>query len=196
MPPRATPPYHSRRTLPPAEWHVREMTIESIRLSLNSYQRIAILREKDTDRYLTIWIGPYEAESISLRLHEVTPPRPQTHDLLRDVIEQLGATVRYVLLNDLARDTYYARIVLDAKDGEVQIDARPSDAISLAVRAGVPIYAEEAVLEQGGEVIRDEEAEDEREPEKPVDPAEIERLGPFKDFIEGLDLSGFDDPRR
>lgn len=173
---------------------MREMTIESIRLSLNSYQRIAILREKETDRYLTIWIGPYEAESISLRLHEVKPPRPQTHDLLRDVIEQLGATVRYVLLNDLARDTYYARIVLDAKGEEVQIDARPSDAISLAVRADAPIYAEESVLEQGGEVIRDEEAEG--EPEKPVDPAELERLGPFKDFIEGLDLSGFDDPRR
>ncbi len=180
--------------LPPGP-HVREMTIESIRLSLNSYQRIAILREKDTDRYLTIWIGPYEAESISLRLHEVTPPRPQTHDLLRDVIERLGATVRYVLLNDLARDTYYARIVLDAKGEEVQIDARPSDAISLAVRAGAPIYAEESVLEQGGEIIRDEEAEGEGE-EKPVDPAELERLGPFKDFIEGLDLSGFDDPRR
>ena len=174
---------------------MREMTIESIRLSLNSYQRIAILREKETDRYLTIWIGPYEAESISLRLHEVTPPRPQTHDLLRDVIEQLGATVRYVLLNDLARDTYYARIVLEAKGEEVQIDARPSDAISLAVRAGAPIYAEESVLEQGGEIIRDEEAEG-GEPEKPVDPAELERLGPFKDFIEGLDMSGFDDPRR
>ncbi len=177
---------------------MREMTIESIRLSLNSYQRIAILREKDTDRYLTIWIGPYEAESISLRLHDVTPPRPQTHDLLRNVIEQLGASVRYILLNDLARDTYYARIVLDVNGDAVEIDARPSDAISLAVRTDAPIYAEETVLDQGGEIIREEEEEGsgEREPEKPVDPAELERLGPFKDFIEGLDLSGFDDPQR
>ena len=174
------------------------MTIESIRLSLNSYQRIAILREKDTDRYLTIWIGPYEAESISLRLHEVSPPRPQTHDLLCSVIEQLGAKVRYILLNDLARDTYYARIVLDVNGDAVEIDSRPSDALSLAVRAGAPIYAEESVLDQGGEVIRDGDLEEgaEREPDKPVDPAELERLGPFKDFIEGLDLSGFDDPQK
>ncbi len=173
------------------------MTIESIRLSLNSYQRIAILREKDTDRYLTIWIGPYEAESISLRLHDVTPPRPQTHDLLVSVIEQLGAKVQYILLNDLARDTYFARIVLDVNGNAVEIDARPSDAISLAVRAGAPIYAEESVLDQGGEVIRegDDQETAEHEPDKPVDPAELERLGPFKDFIEGLDLSGFDDPR-
>ncbi len=176
---------------------MREMSIESIRLSLNSYQRIAILREKDTDRYLTIWIGPYEAESISLRLHDVTPPRPQTHDLLRNIIEQLGASVRYILLNDLARDTYYARIVLDVNGDALEIDARPSDAISLAVRTESPIYAEEAVLDEGGEIIREGvEDEVEREPEKPVDPAELERLGPFKDFIEGLDLSGFDDPQR
>ena len=176
---------------------MRELTIESIRLSLNSYQRIAILREKDTDRYLTIWIGPYEAESISLRLHEVTPPRPQTHDLLCSVIEQLGGKVRYILLNDLARDTYYARIVLDVSGDAVEIDARPSDAISLAVRAGAPIYAEESVLDQGGEIIRDGDEDEtvEAEAGRPVDPAELERLGPFKDFIEGLDLSGFDDPQ-
>lgn len=174
---------------------MREMSIESIRLSLNSYQRIAILREKDTDRYLTIWIGPYEAESISLRLHDVTPPRPQTHDLLCNVIERLGAKVQHILLNDLARDTYYARIVLDVNGDAVEIDSRPSDAISLAVRTGAPIYAEEAVLDQGGEVIREGDMDGaEREPE-PVDPAELERLGPFKDFIEGLDMSGFDDPR-
>ncbi len=171
------------------------MSIESIRLSLNSYQRIAILREKDTDRYLTIWIGPYEAESISLRLHDVTPPRPQTHDLLCNVIERLGAKVQHILLNDLARDTYYARIVLDVNGDAVEIDSRPSDAISLAVRTGAPIYADEAVLDQGGEVIREGDMDGaEREPE-PVDPAELERLGPFKDFIEGLDMSGFDDPR-
>ena len=174
------------------------MTIESIRLSLNTYQRIAILREKETDRYLTIWIGPYEAESISLRLHDVSPPRPQTHDLLRNVIKQLGGAVRYILLNDLSEDTYYARIVLDLNGETIEIDARPSDAISLAVRAEVPIYAEETVLETGGSVIREEEVEEgvNREPEKPVDPAELERLGAFKDFIDGLDLSDFDERQR
>ena len=174
------------------------MTIESIRLSLNSYQRIAILREKDTDRYLTIWIGPYEAESISLRLHDVSPPRPQTHDLLRSVIEQLGAKVRYILLNDLARDTYYARIVLDVNGDAVEIDSRPS-------RRHLPRRSRRrSHLRRGvgarpgrrGHSHGDLEESVEREPDKPVDPAELERLGPFKDFIEGLDLSGFDDPQK
>ena len=179
---------------------MREMTVESIRLSLNSYQRIAILREKDTDRYLTIWIGPYEAESIALRLHDQTPPRPHTHDLLRDVIERLGASVRHILLNDLAHDTYYARIVLDVNGETLEIDSRPSDAISLAVRAEVPIYAEEAVLDEGGEIIREDDPDADgrsgREPGAPVDPVELERLGPFKDFIEGLDLADFDERQR
>src|SRR3989304_8450750 len=119
------------------------MSIESVRVSMQNYQRVVILREKAADRYLVIWIGAAEAEAIAMRLGDVQAPRPQTHDLLRSVIDNLGAQVSHILVNDLTNDTFYARIVLDNHGAPLEIDARPSDAIALAVRAQVPIYAEE-----------------------------------------------------
>jgi bifunctional DNase/RNase len=157
---------------------------------------VVILRERDADRYLPIWIGPAEAEAIAVRLQDVSVARPLTHDLLRNMIEQLGAKVQYILVNDLANDTFFARIVLDVSGQTVEIDARPSDAIALAVRVEVPIFADESVLDRAG-VLMDEEGGDEHpEGAGKVDPEELERLGAFKDFIEGLDLSDFDKPRR
>ncbi|MGE0570790.1 MAG: bifunctional nuclease family protein [Dehalococcoidia bacterium] len=173
---------------------MRELSIESIRLSLMNYQRVVILREKDADRYLPIWIGPAEADAIAVRLQDVSVARPLTHDLLRNMIETLGARVAYILVSDLSNDTFFARIVLDVNGETVEIDSRPSDAIALAVRVDVPIYADEAVLDRAG-VLLDEEVESAGSAEGPgkaVDPAELERLGAFKDFIEGLDLSDFD----
>ena len=90
-----------------------ELTIESIRVSLMNYQRVVILKEKESDRYLPIWIGPAEADAIAVRLQEVAVARPLTHDLLRTIIDSLGATVAYILVNDLANDTFFARIALD-----------------------------------------------------------------------------------
>jgi uncharacterized protein len=176
---------------------VREMSIESIRLSLMNYQRVVILREKDADRHLPIWIGPAEADAIAVRLQDVSVARPLTHDLLRNTIEQLGGRVAYIVVNDLVNDTFFARIVLDVKGETMEIDARPSDAIALAVRVEAPIFAEEIVLDRAG-VILDEEGQPhvDREDDRPLDPAEIERLGAFKDFIEGLDLDDFDQRRR
>jgi len=177
---------------------MREMSIESIRLSLMNYQRVVILRERDADRYLPIWIGPAEAEAIAVRLQDVSVARPLTHDLLRNMIEQLGARVQYILVNDLLNDTFFARIVLEVNGEAVEIDSRPSDAIALAVRVEVPIYADESVLDRAG-VLLDEEGQGQDEhPEGAgkVDPEELERLGAFKDFIEGLDLSDFEKPRR
>jgi bifunctional DNase/RNase len=176
------------------ELGVKELTIESIRLSLMNYQRVVILREKDADRYLPIWIGPAEADAIAVRLQDVSVARPLTHDLLRNMIETLGAKVAYIIVNDLSNDTFFARIVLDLNGETVEVDSRPSDAIALAVRVAVPIYADESVLDAAG-VILDEEGKPgvpEERAGKPVDPAELERLGAFKDFIEGLDLSDFD----
>ena len=176
---------------------MKELSIESIRLSLMNYQRVVILREKDTDRYLPIWIGPAEADAIAVRLQDVSVVRPLTHDLLRNLIEQLGARVAYIVVNDLSNDTFYARIVLDVKGETMEVDSRPSDAIALAVRTEAPIYVEDSVLDRAG-VVLDEEGqpaevgEGRRERSAPVDPAEIERLGAFKDFIEGLDLDDFD----
>src|SRR5262245_32014310 len=171
------------------------MTIESIRVSLMNYQRVVILKEKSSDRYLPIWIGPAEADAIAVRLQDVSVARPLTHDLLRNMIETLGGRVVYILVNDLSNDTFFARIVLDVNGDTVEVDARPSDAIALAVRVEAPIFADEGVLERAG-VVLDEEGQPQGMTDegagKPVDPAELERLGAFKDFIEGLDLSDFD----
>ena len=177
---------------------MKEMSIESVRLSLMNYQRVVILREKGSDRYLPIWIGPAEADAIAVRLQEVAVQRPMTHDLLRNTIEQLGGRVIYIIVNDVSNDTFYARIILDVKGATMEIDSRPSDAIALAVRVEAPIYAEEAVLDRAA-VVLDEEGQARSsasvQSNKPVDPAELERLGAFKDFIEGLDLDDFDKPK-
>ena len=180
---------------------MKELSIESIRLSLMNYQRVVILREKDADRYLPIWIGPAEADAIAVRLQDVSVARPLTHDLLRNLIEQLGGRVVYILVNDLSNDTFFARIVLDVNGETLEIDSRPSDAIALAVRVDAPIFAAEDVLDRAG-VVLDEEGQPGSassasiESSRPVDPAELERLGAFKDFIEGLDLDDFDQRKR
>jgi hypothetical protein len=177
---------------------VVELTIESIRVSLMNYQRVVILKEKESDRYLPIWIGPAEADAIAVRLQEVAVARPLTHDLLRTIIDSLGATVAYILVNDLANDTFFARIALDVDGKSLEIDSRPSDAIALAVRAQVPIYAEESVLEKAG-VRLDQEGQplekdgtQEIEPTSEVKEEELEKLSPFRDVIEGLDLEDFE----
>jgi uncharacterized protein len=170
-----------------------EMTIESIRVSLMNYQRVVILKEKESDRYLPIWIGPAEADAIAVRLQDVAVARPLTHDLLRSVIDQLGANVAYIVVNDLNNDTFFARIILDIDGRSLEIDSRPSDAIALAVRAKVPIFAEDNVLEKAGVVLDDQEKEA-IEPEKTseINEEELQRMSAFREFIEGLDLDDFD----
>ena len=169
-----------------------EMAVESIRVSLINYQRLVILKEKEINRYLPIWIGPAEADAIAIELQEVVVARPLTHDLLRSVIGALGAKVTSIIINDLASDTFYARIILDANGRHVEIDSRPSDAIALAVRVKVPIYAEEGVLEKAGIVLeKDGKSEGDTEAVRPADAEEIERMSAFKDFINTLDLEDF-----
>jgi bifunctional DNase/RNase len=165
---------------------------------MQNYNRVVILKEKEADRYLLIWIGPAEAEAIAMRLGDVQPPRPQTHDLLRNIIDTLGAQVSYILVNDLNNDTFYARIVLDMSGKPVEIDSRTSDAIALAVRAQVPIYADESVLERAG-ILLDKEpegllgtTEGHNEALTEVGPEELEKMSAFKDFIESLDLDDFE----
>ena len=165
-----------------------EMSIESIRVSLVNYQRVVILKEKGAERYLPIWIGPAEADAIAVRLQEVAVARPLTHDLLRSVIDALGAQINCVIVNDLTNDTFYARLLLDVDGKSVEIDSRPSDAIALAVRADVPIFAEETVLVKAGVVLDGEKVMD----KDTVDPEELERMSAFRDFIESLDLDDFE----
>ena len=172
-----------------------EMVIESIRVSLMNYQRVVILKEKESDRYLPIWIGPAEADAIAVRLQEVAVSRPLTHDLLRSIIDTLGGSIQYIVVNDLANDTFYARIIMEVDGRTMEIDSRPSDAIALAVRVQVPIFAEETVLDKAG-VRLDQESVEERvgetEPHTEPKPEELEKLSPFRDFIDSLDMDDFD----
>ena len=173
-----------------------EMVVESIRVSLMNYQRVVILKEKMTDRYLPIWIGPAEADAIAVQLQEIAVARPLTHDLLRSVIDALGAKVNSIIVNDLANDTFYARILLNIDGREMEIDSRPSDAIALAVRVKVPIYAEETVLEKAG-IYLDQEREEGEEGKRDfkLGEQELDRMSAFRDFINSLDLEDFDQRR-
>jgi len=171
-----------------------EMVIESIRVSLMNYQRVVILKEKESDRYLPIWIGPAEADAIAVRLQEVAVSRPLTHDLLRSIIDALGGSIQYIVVNDLANDTFYARIIMEVDGRTVEIDSRPSDAIALAVRVQVPIFADEGVLDKAGVRLDQESVGDkagEAEPYTEVKPEELEKLSPFRDFIDSLDMDDF-----
>jgi len=247
-----------------------EMTIDSIRVSLMNYQHVVILKEKESDRYLPIWIGPSEADAISIKLQNVDLARPMTHDLLKNAIFALesasGTVVSKIVVNDLRADTFYAQIIFESTDipkpvgvkfapesssgrghangsrlsvnwqgreykleiasewqesgdrfieamnneglmfvlrfnketeqwllSRIKLDSRPSDAIALAVRATVPIYVEEAVLDKAGIIL-------DRETGKPIAPDKNgdkqggkgkvdEKLSaPFKDFINTLNL--------
>lgn len=171
-----------------------EMSIDSIRVSLTNYRRVVILKVKDADRYLPIWIGPAEADAIALKLQDLSVPRPLTHDLLESVITSLGAQVNHILVSDLSEDTFYAKIVLSHKGGKTEIDSRPSDAIALAVRTEAPIYADQSVVDKAG-VEMDPEGRasipEERAEGESVSEEEMERLSAFTDFVDNLDLSGF-----
>ena len=182
-----------------------EMTIDSIRVSLMNYQRVVILKEKETERYLPIWIGPAEADAIAVKLQGVTVPRPLTHDLLQSLIDSLGAAVKSIIVSDLKNDTFYAKIILNVDGGVVEVDSRPSDALALAVRVGVPIYAEEVVLDQAGIFLDKETGKpiiEETEvgkgegkakgKGKEVSEEELRKLSAFHDFINTLDMDDFD----
>ena len=170
-----------------------ELVIDSIRVSLLNYQRVVILRVKDSDRYLPIWIGPSEADAIALKLQDVSVPRPLTHDLLSAVIVSLGATVNHIVVSDLTDDTFYAKIVLQHNGTTMEVDSRPSDAIALAVRTQVPIYAEDTVLDKAGVQMDMETGEpvvprqESGEP-RPLREEELKSLSAFSDFIDTLNL--------
>ena len=133
-----------------------KMSIDSIRVSPTNYQRVVILKEEDSDRYLPIWTGPAEADSIAVKLQDLSVPRPLTHDLLRNVIETVGGSVRHVVVSDLRDDTFYAKIVVDVKGEIMEIDSRPADAMALAVRAQAPIFVEGSVMDKAS-IILDKE---------------------------------------
>ena len=127
-----------------------EMVVETIGMSRIDYTPVVILKEKAGERYLPIWIGPAEANAISVILEGVSVERPLTSDLLCSVVDTLEASVNYIVINDLKDDTFYASLILNANWMQTEVDSRPSDAIAIAVRVGAPIYVEEAVLDKAG----------------------------------------------
>ena len=124
------------------------MIVDSIRVSVVDQQQIVILKTEDSERFLPIWIGPFEAQAIAVKLHDLWLPRPLTHDLMSSMIADLGARVERIVVTDLAGGTFYARVLLIADGGSVEVDSRPSDAIALALRVDAPIYVERSVLDQ------------------------------------------------
>ena len=134
---------------------VLELEIESIRVRQETQQRAVVLRVKDSNLFLPIFVGHFEVEAIRLKLMDIEVQRPMTHDLLGSIIDNLGASVDRIIVSELKQDTFYAKIIVDCDGKTFEIDARPSDAIALAVRSGSPIFAEEAVLEKAGVNIED-----------------------------------------
>ena len=179
-----------------------EMVVDSIRVSLMNYQRVVILKEKGTDRYLPIWIGPAEADAIAVKLQGVSVPRPLTHDLIQSMLDVLGASVSSIIVSDLKNDTFFAKIVLNVDGGQMEVDSRPSDAIALAVRVDAPIYAEEGVLDKAGILLDKETGKPLLESEeadkiggRKVTEEEMKKMSAFHEFINSLDLEDFDKRR-
>lgn len=127
-----------------------EVTIDSVRVSLMSPQRLVVLRDTTADRYLPIWVGPYEAEAITVALQEIEMVRPLTHDLLKNIFTTFNAQIRRVEIVALREEIFYGNIVVEADGQMINVDARPSDAIALAVRAHVPILVDPAVMTAAG----------------------------------------------
>jgi uncharacterized protein len=167
---------------------VIEVFVESIRVNMTNYRRVVMLKEKTAPRYLPIWIGHFEADAIAIPMQNVPVSRPLTHDLLKAVIEQLGGKLTQVVINELADETFFAKLIVDANGRHVEVDARPSDAIAIAIRAKVPIYVEDSVFDQAGMVFEGEEAEAEAEAAEESGEVDEEKLSVFKQFIETLDI--------
>jgi bifunctional DNase/RNase len=169
-----------------------EMTVESVRINLANNQRVVILKDAKSDRYLFIWIANPEAYSIAMELQGAASPRPITHDLLKSVILELRATLTSVIIHKLSDDIYYASLVLDADGRHVEVDARPSDAIALAVRMKAPIYVTESILDQAGVALQDL---DDHEPLRRERRNTEDNLEVYREFINSLQsLDDFGDP--
>lgn len=172
---------------------VQELEIESIRVRQETQQRAVVLRVKDSNLFLPIFVGHFEVEAIRLKLMDIEVQRPMTHDLLDSIIENLGASVDKIVVSELKEDTFYAKIIVNC-DGKIsEIDARPSDAIALAVRTGASIFAEESVLEKAG--VNIDEKDLIQSEEETVLEDEGVNLSVFSDFIDSLDLEDLGESR-
>lgn len=166
-----------------------EVVIESIRISLVSQHRIVLLKEIDNDRQLPIWIGPCEADAITIELQDVKVARPLTADLVNISIKELGGVISYVLIRELTESVFHASLFIETDGKMHEIDCRPSDAIAVAVRAKVPIYVNEEVLEEAGvqpepDLIQETDSEE--------NGGDVGNLDAFSDFLDTLDFDDFE----
>jgi hypothetical protein len=156
-----------------------EMTIKGLMVDPVTNMPIVVLRDRDGVRVLPIWVGIFEANAIALQIDNVAVSRPMTHDLLRNVIHDLRASVQKVVVCDLQENTFYAVIYLDVNGGTVAIDARPSDALALALRTRAPIFVEQAVIDNAKPM------------DLPTDTHDTERLQQWLDSLDPDDLGKY-----
>ncbi|MDT8898925.1 MAG: bifunctional nuclease family protein [Thermanaerothrix sp.] len=174
-----------------------EVVIDSVRVSLTNQQRIVVLREINAERYLPIWIGPYEAEAITIALQEIEVARPQTHDLLKNVLNTLNARLLRVEVVALRDDVFYGNLVVEHNGEVLNIDSRPSDALALAVRAHVPILVAREVMDAAS-ITPEKDLQVSEEPTEPtsktenLDEVTDERLSVFEDFLQKLNIGDLD----
>ncbi len=177
-----------------------EVIIDSVRVSLTNQQRIVVLRDINAERYLPIWIGPYEAESITIALQEIEVSRPQTHDLIKNIFNQLNARLIRVEVLSLKDDVFYGNLIVEINDDLFEIDSRPSDALALAARTHAKILVTEEVMKSAGIVpemdIQDTGTSQDSAPSgdknQPNEEISEERLSVFEDFLGSLDIGDLD----
>ena len=154
-----------------------ELSLVGVRVELPSNQPIVLLKETNGERYLPIWIGAVEATAIAFALQGIETPRPMTHDLMRDILQQTETEVDRIVINDLVDQTFFATIRMSTDGKTTEVSSRPSDAIALAVRINAPLFAAEEVLEQAGIELKDEEE------------TEVEKFREFLDQVSPEDFA-------
>ena len=176
-----------------------EVVIDSIRVGLMSQNRVIILRETSTERYLAIWIDAYMAEQITFALQEIEVARPMSHDLMKQILHALNARIIRVEVVELKNEVYYGNLVVETDNGhQINIDTRPSDALALAVRTNIPILVARSVMDEAG-IVPEQDISSEQEeidPQESLDTETIEegedRLSIFEDFLDQMDLDDED----
>ena len=173
-----------------------EVEIDSVRVSLTNQQRIVILKKVNEERYLPIWIGLYEAEAITIALQEIQVARPQTHDLLKILIQTLNARLVEVEINSLSDDVFYGNLILEADGKQHQVDCRPSDALALAARMHVPIMVSEDVMFQAGIIPEEDitDADSDAIENDSLEALEDENLDVFENFLQNFDIDDLNSP--
>ena len=157
-----------------------EMTIKGLMVDPVTNMPIIILRDQDGQRVLPIWVGIFEANAIALQIENVATPRPMTHDLLRNVIQDLKADVQKIVVCDLKENTFYALIYLTVDGDTVAVDARPSDAIALALRVRAPIFVEDTVIDNAKTLDFAPDKADSERLQKWLEGLDPEDLGKYK----------------